>query len=119
MCIERLWLGVLILLSEYSYALPPSQCIILDELHNGGVALKNICNAKLNVTFCVENPKSSFNCKRNGKGHFSGGGSYHISPGNQQQIPFYSNTGGGTVRWAACHVTESINNWSLSGYNCS
>lgn len=116
---KRLCVLVLIFLSEFSYAIPPSQCITLNDLNNGGVALKNTCNAKLNVTFCVENTNSSFNCKRNGKGYFSGGGSYLISPGNQQPIPFYRNDGGGTVRWAACLDTESINNWGLSGYACN
>lgn len=114
----RILLFVLPCVTTTAHGMPPSQCINLSSRADGGVALKNTCNAKLNVSFCVENPKSSFACKRNSSGKLTGGGSYHISPGNEQSIPFYKSDGGGSVRWAACRADEGIINWSLSGYDC-
>lgn len=108
----RTQLGILLLAhSGYVLAIEPSQCISLRSRGTGGVELLNTCDRKLNVTYCVDNPKSSFACSKGGTGF----GMKTLSPGNKEFIPFYSSDGGGRVYWAACVYPDGAAGWTGPG----
>lgn len=80
-------------------------CVKLVVNPNGDATLVNACNLRLNVTYCVDNPKSAKDCSRE---------SIEITtlwPGSADLIPSYIDHGAGSVYWAVCVYPEAAIHW--------
>lgn len=80
-----------------------NECIVLRDSHGpgtspGGKELYNRCNETLQVSWCFDNhnPKSIWNCARDG------GGAETVGAGEKTWLVEYQNDGGGTIRYIAC-----------------
>jgi hypothetical protein len=78
-------------------------CIVLRDSHGpgtspGGKELYNRCNETLRVSWCFDNhnPKSIWNCARDG------GGADTVGAGGNTWLAGYQTDGGGTIRYIAC-----------------
>jgi hypothetical protein len=106
----------LLLVSASMAALPaaaiePAKCIRLD-----GSRIENACNAKLNVSYCVDSRDSFWSCRRGGRWDMQG--SKTLSPGRGERIPEYD--GSDRVYWIACKYPDLPSGWSgpNSHYAC-
>lgn len=93
-------------------ALDAIQCTSLVSLPTGGVLIENRCEKKINMSFCVQNDKSSWACPA-GRSH-AARGTYDISPHGKIPIMNYSAQGGGRVNYIACFHPESPADWDLT-----
>lgn len=92
-------------------AVEPSQCVSRVNIPGGGVGLRNNCDKKINVSFCVENGGSQWACQKGGSN--AGRGTYDVAPGKHVAIHNYSSEGGGTIHFVACIHPDAPVNWSL------
>jgi hypothetical protein len=93
------------LVAGQAFAVEAAECIrVVDRS-----SLQNACNRKINLTYCVDHPKSEFNCRR-GRGF----GAKTLSPGNKEFIPFYSDNPG-RIWWAACFDPQGPRDWKGPG----
>lgn len=83
-----------------------SRCVHLVDHGTGthGVHVKNGCSARVNVTYCVVNPKSWYQCGKSG-------GAVTLDRDKSYPISDYKNHGGGRVAWAACVHPATPMDW--------
>jgi hypothetical protein len=83
-----------------------SRCVRLVDHGTGthGVHVKNDCSARVNVTYCVVNPKSWYQCGKSG-------GAVTLDRDKSYPISDYKNHGGGRVAWAACVHPATPMDW--------
>ena len=103
--------GAFTFLSTPTLAVEPNQCVSKFDFPNGGVGLTNNCNKKINVSFCVENNRSTWKCKKGTSS--AGAGTYDIAPAGTIPIMNYASDGGGTIHFIACFYPESPTSWSM------
>jgi hypothetical protein len=90
-------------------------CVTLVVSSNGDATLINACSEGLNVTYCVDNPKSAKSCSREPLGITT------LWPGSADLIPSYIDHGAGSVYWAVCVYPEAAVHWKPgtdSPYGC-
>lgn len=90
-------------------------CVKLVVGSNGDATLINVCSEGLNVTYCVDNPRSGKNCSREPLGITT------LWPGSADLIPSYIDHGAGSVYWAVCVYPEAAVHWkpgAHSPYGC-
>jgi hypothetical protein len=90
-------------------------CVKLVVSSNGDAALINACSERLNVTYCVDNPKSAKACSRESIGITT------LFPGSADLIPSYIDYGAGPVYWAVCVYPKAAVDWKPvadSPYGC-
>jgi hypothetical protein len=91
------------------------ECLKLVVKSNGDASLANACSNMLNVTYCVDNPKSARACSAEPLGITT------LSPGSSDLIPSYVDSGAGAVYWAVCVYPEAAVDWKPgpeSGHAC-
>lgn len=90
-------------------AAKPNECLSAVNLPRGGLALRNNCDLKIEVHYCVENQKSFWKCNPNLV--TGGGGAATISPGLQHGIQDYGSDGGGSIKYIACFHPKVPLDW--------
>jgi hypothetical protein len=96
-------------LSPAAMASTPNECVALVNLPKGGAALKNICDRKVNLYYCVDNPESQYRCRAGSVG----GAAETVLPGFQKGIPDYGAQGGGEVKFFACFDPRHPRDWDM------
>ncbi len=94
---KRVFAIAMLMGSFHSHATDATQCV--DLVHGGqgrNASLRNTCNQRIVIKYCVQNPRSMSNCARQSSAGKT------LNPGMQEQIPEYVAQGGGAVVWAAC-----------------
>jgi len=80
-------------------------CVKLIVTSNGDATVSNACSERLNVTYCVDNPKSPKGCSGQTLGITT------LGPGGADLIPSYVERGAGSVYWAVCVYPEAAVDW--------
>ena len=86
-------------------------CVKLVVSANGDATLSNACSERLNVTYCVDNPKSAKNCASGSLGVTT------LWPGSADLMPSYIDQGAGSVYWAVCVYPEAAIDWKPGADN--
>ena len=95
---------------------PRPNCVRVE--HPGkGAYMRNVCDQRVYVVWCVENPKSAFKCNPQGRGY----GAAEFAPGQGGPIVDYAYDGGGRVWVAVCTTPGMVKDWkgAASQYTCT
>src|SRR5262249_16816610 len=106
---------VLLAVHLSSNAAQLKDCLNLVVSPSGDASLINTCTERLNVTYCIDNPKSAKDCSREPLGITT------LGPGGADPIHSYVDHGAGAVYWAVCAYPEAAVHWKPgtdSPYEC-
>jgi hypothetical protein len=83
-----------------------SGCLKFEVKPNGDAVLANVCNERLNVSYCVDRPESTRSCATKARDIVT------LFPGMADTLPGYAAEGTGPVYWAVCIYPEAAVGWT-------
>lgn len=91
-------------------AVEPNQCIEPGNNSRGELELRNICTQKVSLSWCVDNPQSSFSCTPRRIA------SATLASGSTTLAAYYKGESAGKqVHWAACIHPKVVAGWRGPG----
>lgn len=91
-------------------AVEPNQCIEPGNNSRGELELRNICTQKVSLSWCVDNPQSSFSCMPRRIA------SATLASDSATLAAYYkSESAGRQVHWAACIHPKVVAGWRGPG----
>lgn len=93
-----------------AWAVDPNDCVDLRTDAHGKMELHNRCTQAISLSWCVDNPASTFSCspRRIASGN--------LRPGAKTMVTYYQGESAGRqVHWAACVQPQVVLGWRGPG----
>ena len=81
------------------------ECVQFTVNPGGEASLTNVCADRLNLMYCLDNPRSGRACSAGRRDITT------LAPSARETIPSYSADGAGSIYWAVCAYPEAPVDW--------